>query len=226
MASTRKSSRVRVPKIKEDAATPTKRSKTNSAAVPAATTTVSPATPPVSVIVKPQTVLEVPAAATTSFTAISIVSSTPIPMVVESVAGAGMDDTDVSNTGTPDPAADDMAEEKTATAVFKDPNFVHSSIGAAGSKRTRVWKNLKQIITTERSLPWEPTDVTYSSIEGPPSFKPAKKYSDLSGLEALYTDPQTKLRYATADEFTRARTLPSDLVTGYLALRKASGPVP
>jgi hypothetical protein len=36
----------------------------------------------------------------------------------------------------------------------------HSSIGAAGLKRTRVWKNLKQIIGTERSLLWENSDVT------------------------------------------------------------------
>ncbi|KAK7494992.1 hypothetical protein BaRGS_00013871 [Batillaria attramentaria] len=121
--------------------------------------------------------------------------------------------------------ADDTTGDKTS-AVFKDPNFVHSSIGAAGSKRTRVWKNLKQIVATERSLPWQRTDVTYSSLDAPPSFKPARKYSDLSGLSSKYTDPQTKIRFANAEEFTRARMLPSDLVTGYLALRKASGPVP
>ena len=45
-------------------------------------------------------------------------------------------------------------------------------------------------------------------------------------MQARYTDPQTKIRYANPEEFTRVRTLPSDLVTGYLALRKASAPVP
>lgn len=128
--------------------------------------------------------------------------------------------------GSIDGAAEENVMEKVVTEVFKDPHFVHSSIGAAGSKRTRVWKNLKQIITTERSLPWDNSDVTYGSIDGPPSFKPSKKYSDLSGLEARYTDPQTKIRYATPEEFSRVRTLPSDLVSGYLSLRKASGPVP
>ncbi|PVD30572.1 hypothetical protein C0Q70_09840 [Pomacea canaliculata] len=43
---------------------------------------------------------------------------------------------------------------------------------------------------------------------------------------AKYTDPQTKIRFADAEEFSRVRMLPSDLVTGYLALRKASAPVP
>ena len=43
--------------------------------------------------------------------------------------------------------------------------------------------------------------IHFSSIDAPPSFLPAKKYSDVSGLEAKYTDPQTKLHYANADEF-------------------------
>ncbi|ESP03218.1 hypothetical protein LOTGIDRAFT_237822 [Lottia gigantea] len=110
--------------------------------------------------------------------------------------------------------------------VFKDPNFVHSSKGTSCGKRTRVWKNLKQIIAGDRSFPWKPTDVTYGSIDAPPSFRPGKKYSDISGLEASYVDPQTKLRYATAEEFSHVRILPGDIVTGYLALRKANTPVP
>ncbi|KAK3588034.1 hypothetical protein CHS0354_012080 [Potamilus streckersoni] len=109
--------------------------------------------------------------------------------------------------------------------VFKDPNFVHSNKGTSGNKRTRIWKNLKQIIAAERALPWKPEDVTYGSIDGPPSFKPAMKYSDLSGLPAKYTDPQTKLRYTTAEEYSRISLMPSDVVTGCLALRKAAVPV-
>ncbi|KAL3831780.1 hypothetical protein ACJMK2_023487 [Sinanodonta woodiana] len=136
--------------------------------------------------------------------------------------------------------------------VFKDPNFVHPSLthlpqhssmltifpqaqgcrdkqhsnkGTSGNKRARVWKNLKQIIAAERALPWKPEDVAYGSIDGPPSFKPSMKYSDLSGLPAKYTDPQTKLRYSTAEEYSRISLMPSDVVTGCLALRKATVPV-
>ena len=50
-----------------------------------------------------------------------------------------------------------------------------------------------------QSLPWP--SLHFASIDAPPSFLPAKKYSDVSGLEAKYTDPQTKLNYANADEF-------------------------
>jgi len=125
------------------------------------------------------------------------------------------------------PADDSIELEKPAsTYIFKDPNFVHSSKNTGGNKKTRIWKNLKQIIAAERALPWEPNTVTYGSIDAPPSFKPSKKYSDISGLESKYTDPQTRMRYANVDEYRRIKMLPADIITGCLALRKANNPVP
>lgn len=38
--------------------------------------------------------------------------------------------------------------------------FQHSSIGSAGNKKTRLWKNLKQIVAAEKALPWGPDDTT------------------------------------------------------------------
>uniref|UniRef100_A0A663DWJ2 INO80 complex subunit C n=1 Tax=Aquila chrysaetos chrysaetos TaxID=223781 RepID=A0A663DWJ2_AQUCH len=105
------------------------------------------------------------------------------------------------------------AETTVKPLPFKDPNFIHSGIGGA---------NLKQILASERALPWQLNDPSYFSIDAPPSFKPAKKYSDISGLPANYTDPQSKLRFSTIEEFAYIRMLPSDVVTGYLALRKAT----
>ncbi|XP_074844106.1 INO80 complex subunit C isoform X2 [Carettochelys insculpta] len=110
---------------------------------------------------------------------------------------------------------------------FKDPNFIHSGIGgAAAGKKNRTWKNLKQILASERALPWQLNDPSYFNIDAPPSFKPAKKYSDISGLPANYTDPQSKLRFSSIEEFAYIRMLPSDVVAGYLALRKATSIVP
>ncbi|CAB1334685.1 unnamed protein product [Coregonus sp. 'balchen'] len=103
----------------------------------------------------------------------------------------------------------------------------HSGIGgAAAGKKNRTWKNLKQILSVERTLPWKVNDPSYYSIDAPPSLKPAKKYSDISGLPANYTDPQTKLRFTSSEEFSFLRLLPTDAVTGYLALRKATCIVP
>ena len=102
---------------------------------------------------------------------------------------------------------------------FKNKNFEHSN--KVGTKK-KAWRTLKQILATEQALPWPQDAVTYSTIDAPPSFRPAKKYSDISGLAAPYTDPQTKLNYAVAEEFTEIRKLPSDIVQGYLTLRKAN----
>lgn len=110
---------------------------------------------------------------------------------------------------------------------FKDATFMHSAIGgAAAGKKNRTWKNLKQILALERTLPWKLNDSNYYNIDAPPSLKPAKKYSDISGLPANYTDPQTKLRFTSTEEFAYIRLLPTDVVTGYLALRKATCIVP
>eukprot|EP00741_Cyanophora_paradoxa_P008008 tig00001234_g7747.t1 len=64
---------------------------------------------------------------------------------------------------------------------------------------------------------------TYVNIEAPPSAYPPKKYCDLTGLPARYTDPKTKLRYHSAAEFATIRSLPEWIVQGYLEMRKAGG---
>lgn len=50
--------------------------------------------------------------------------------------------------------------EKAAKPLpFKDPNFVHSGHGGAvAGKKNRTWKNLKQILASERALPWQLND--------------------------------------------------------------------
>ncbi|XP_069476650.1 INO80 complex subunit C [Ambystoma mexicanum] len=124
-------------------------------------------------------------------------------------------------------SASPQAESNLKLLPFKDPNFIHSGIGgAAAGKKNRTWKNLKQVLASERALPWQLNDPNYFSIDAPPSVKPAKKYSDISGLPANYTDPQSKLRYSTIEEFNYIRMLPTDVITGYLVLRKATSIVP
>ncbi|XP_029929109.1 INO80 complex subunit C [Myripristis murdjan] len=134
--------------------------------------------------------------------------------------------TEVKAAGTVD-SGPATTESTAKPPPFKDPTFMHSGIGgAAAGKKNRTWKNLKQILALERTLPWKVNDPNYYSIDAPPSLKPAKKYSDISGLPANYTDPQTKLRFTSSEEFSYIRLLPTDVVTGYLALRKATCIVP
>ncbi|KAI4342218.1 hypothetical protein MLD38_026867 [Melastoma candidum] len=84
---------------------------------------------------------------------------------------------------------------------------------------TRRFKHLKQIIQSEVYPPDEPN---YVSIESPPSAHPAKRVCDITGYEAPYHDPRTKLRYANTDVFKTIRALPSEYVQRYLALRNAA----
>jgi len=130
--------------------------------------------------------------------------------------------------GNSKPVAADVSTVKEATKrplnpPFKNPNFRHSNLVTVGSqKKRKPWKTLKQLLAVEQSLPWPSEAVTYSSLEAPPSFLPARKYSDLSGCEAHYTDPHTRLHFATPEEFQEIRKLPGDILQGYLALRKAN----
>ncbi|CAH0553830.1 unnamed protein product [Brassicogethes aeneus] len=102
--------------------------------------------------------------------------------------------------------------------VFKVASFQQNK----NPNKKRAWKSLKQIITSERALPWPEDVIHYSSINAPPSFKPAEKFSDLSGLHAPYTDPQTRLRFANKEEYATLTDLPMDITAGYLALRGAT----
>lgn len=151
----------------------------------------------------------------------------PVSQTISSILQSELQGGEDSNTSSPVAFGEGEPSAVTKTYVFKNPNFTHSSKGT--TKRGpghRSWKTLKQIMVTERSIPCKPDEINYEALDAPPSFKPAKKYSDLSGLQAKYTDPQTKIRYANAEEFSRIKMLPSDIVAGYLALRKANPAVP
>ena len=47
------------------------------------------------------------------------------------------------------------------------------------------------------------------SVEAPPSLLPAKKYCDVTGLPALYTDPKSKLRYHSTEIYELIRSFVS-----------------
>ena len=83
-------------------------------------------------------------------------------------------------------------------------------------------KNLKQLLSAEAANP--PKDVntpTFTNIEATPSLLPAKKYCDITGLEAQYTDPRTKLRYHNAEVYEVVKSMSIDAAQAYLALRNS-----
>ncbi|KAL7082814.1 hypothetical protein ACP275_14G125400 [Erythranthe tilingii] len=90
-----------------------------------------------------------------------------------------------------------------------------------GQPRFR-WKHLKQIIPAENYPNYPPDEPNYVNIETPPSMRPCKRICDVTGYEAPYFDPRTKLRYANTEVFKVIRSLPNDYVQRYLALRNAA----
>ena len=49
--------------------------------------------------------------------------------------------------------------------------------------------------------------LSWASIEAPPSVLPPKKYCDITGLEAHYQDPKSRLRYHNSEIFRVVRGL-------------------
>ncbi|KAG9295716.1 hypothetical protein G9A89_001733 [Geosiphon pyriformis] len=89
-------------------------------------------------------------------------------------------------------------------------------------KAAKRAKNVKQIVAAERLLNI-PLDIpTYSNIEAPPSLIPQKKYCDITGLEAKYTDPKTRLRYYSSEVYKEIKQMSPGVVQDYLGLRNAA----
>ncbi|KAJ7713209.1 hypothetical protein B0H16DRAFT_1621991 [Mycena metata] len=61
--------------------------------------------------------------------------------------------------------------------------------------------------------------LTYTSIKAPPSLLPQTHYCDITGLEAPYTDPATKLRYQDKSIYKLIKGLSASSVKEYLAVR-------
>ncbi|KAI9483409.1 MAG: YL1 nuclear protein C-terminal domain-containing protein [Benjaminiella poitrasii] len=89
-------------------------------------------------------------------------------------------------------------------------------------KTVKKNKNLKQILTMERDRELSLNIPTYENIECPPSIMPQRKYCDITGLDAKYTDPKTGLRYHNAEIYQFIRTLGVPNVQAYLASRNAA----
>ena len=91
--------------------------------------------------------------------------------------------------------------------------------------KSKALKSLRAIIAAEH-YDHLPADVpTYVNIEAPPSVFPAKKYCDVTGFSAKYTDPKTKLRFCSKEAFSVARSLPEHKVQEFLELRGAQSKI-
>lgn len=65
--------------------------------------------------------------------------------------------------------------------------------------------------------------VTYTNIESAPSLHPSsrRRYCDVTGLPAPYTDPKTRLRYHNIEVYAMLQTMGQGMTEQYLAARGA-----
>ncbi|CAH8492011.1 unnamed protein product [Heterobilharzia americana] len=97
---------------------------------------------------------------------------------------------------------------------------VPESSGSKASERKKTtFKSIKQVLNAESQVDYSSDAVLYGHISAPPRARPPMKVSDLSGIPTAYTDPLTKLDYASSSEFRRLRYLPQHVINGYLALK-------
>jgi hypothetical protein len=65
----------------------------------------------------------------------------------------------------------------------------------------------KAVDATDTVVPTQSVVLSWNEIEAPPSVLPQKKYCDITGLEAKYQDPKTRLRYNNREIFHVVRGL-------------------
>ncbi|KAF2866002.1 YL1 nuclear protein C-terminal domain-containing protein [Massariosphaeria phaeospora] len=119
--------------------------------------------------------------------------STPVVAGSEAVTGAV---TPVSNTHRPPNIA--QAAQSLSTLVLEKNS--RAAMGAANGPAA-----------------------TYTNIESAPSFHPSsqRRYCDITGLPAPYTDPKSRLRYHNKEVYGMIRAMPQNVSEGYLAARGA-----
>lgn len=72
-----------------------------------------------------------------------------------------------------------------------------------------------------RSMAASAPAATYTNIESAPSMAPQKRYCDITGLPAPYTDPKTRLRYHNREVFAIIRSFPQGVAEQFLEARGA-----
>ncbi|KAF8480781.1 hypothetical protein DFH94DRAFT_427931 [Russula ochroleuca] len=141
-----------------------------------------------------------------------------------------------STEGTATPQIPTLAEQ---LSILSAPRpFKNSAYTKNASRRT---KNLKAVLGQERererlereqrrAVREEAMEVdggavagddmpSYLSIEAPPSVLPQRRYCDITGLEAPYTDPITGLRFHDKSIYELIKSLSASASKDYLAAR-------
>ncbi|KAI9736345.1 MAG: hypothetical protein M1834_001231 [Cirrosporium novae-zelandiae] len=122
-----------------------------------------------------------------------------------------------NNSGASTPLPSMAGTDGTGTPLIKGAHGNPNISQATQSLSTLVLE--KSLAQAQSSGP----QATYTNIESAPSLNPAhqRKYCDITGLPAPYTDPKTRLRYHNKEVFAVVRSLGQGVAEQYLEARGA-----
>ncbi|CAE6522410.1 unnamed protein product, partial [Rhizoctonia solani] len=111
---------------------------------------------------------------------------------------------------------------------FKNPNYTKNTNRRAksakqviGAEREREKLGREKLKAQGMDAGWaeDPEATSFTSIEAPPSVLPQKRYCDITGLEAPYTDPTSGLRYHDKSIYELIKSLNPASMQAYRSVR-------
>jgi INO80 complex subunit C len=124
------------------------------------------------------------------------------------------------NSGAATPLPDDSGTSTTGTitpAVPINGSTLQSNLAQASRNLSKLVLEKNMKASGLSSAP----NATYTNIESAPTLAHPKRYCDITGLSAPYTDPKTRLRYHDKEVFTVVRSLGQGVAEQYLEARGA-----
>lgn len=119
------------------------------------------------------------------------------------------------------PGADDgLSTSGTTTPALSSKGNSQPNLAQASQSLSKLVleKSLKAVPGAATAA--APT-ATYTNIESAPTLAHQKRYCDVTGLPASYTDPKSRLRYHNKEVFALIRSLPQSSNELYLEARGA-----
>ena len=138
-------------------------------------------------------------------------AATPIPPATDGLSTSGMSTPAVGGGG----SAANGSNSNSNSNNSLQPNLAQASRSLS---KLVLEKSLKPL--GAGAGPSAPS-ATYTNIESAPSMAPMKRYCDITGLAAPYTDPKTRLRYHNREIFSIIRSFPQGVAEQFLEARGA-----
>jgi len=130
------------------------------------------------------------------------------------------------NSGAVTPAHDDgLSTSGASTPAVTSTNGGSTVSGNLQPNLAQASRSLSKLVLEKSLRPANgiasAPSATYTNIEGAPSLAPQKRYCDVTGLPAPYTDPKTRLRYHNREVFSTIRGFQQGVAEQYLEARGA-----